>query len=107
MSSIPTQRLDIVEPAKANEEILAFARDLEAKGERAWFEVHYPKSEGLTDDELVFGDLDDHEDDEDDLDIDYAEQDEETFDAVEVIDGEIVTLPSYEKLGNPAEAQVK
>ena len=88
MSSIPTQRLDIVEADNANEEILAFARDLEAKGERPWFEVHYPKPEGMTDEE-------------------FAVKDAETFDAVEVIDGEIFTLPPYEKLGNPAEPAVK
>lgn len=88
MSSIPTQRLDIVEADNANEEILTFARDLEAKGERAWFEVHYPKPEGMTDKE-------------------FAVKDAETFDAVEVIDGEIHTLPPYAKLGNPTEAQVK
>lgn len=88
MSSIPTQRLDIVEPDNANEEILAFARDLEAKGERAWFEVHYPKPDGMSDEE-------------------FAERDAASFDAVEVIDGEIHTLPPYEKLGNPAEPAVK
>ncbi len=88
MSSIPTQRLDIVEPSNANEEILAFAQALEAKGERPWFEVHYPKPEHMTDEE-------------------FAVKDAETFDAVEVIYGEIHTLPPYEKLGDPAEEQVK
>lgn len=95
MSSIPTQRLDIVEADNANEEILAFARDLEAKGERAWFEVHYPKRD-------LPEDHPDHLTDEE-----FAEVDAETFDAVEVIDGEIHTLPPYEKLGNPAEPAVK
>lgn len=88
MSAVPTARLDIVEPANANEEILRFAADLEAKGERAWFEVHYPKPDGMSDEE-------------------FAKRDAETFDAVEVIDGEIHTLPPYELLGNPTEEQVK
>lgn len=88
MSSIPTRRLDVVEPELAVEETLAFASELEAAGERAWFEVHYPKPESMTAEE-------------------FAAKDAETFDAVEVIDGEIHTLPPYEKLGNPAEPAVK
>lgn len=85
MTSIPTHRLDVVDPADANAEILTFAAELEAKGERPRFEVRYPAPEGV--------DLDE-----------YAAADEETFDAVEVVNGEIRTLPPYSELRKAEEA---
>lgn len=81
-SKIPTESLSIQDPANANEEILSFAAELEARGERPWFEIRYPAPDYLTD----------------------AQQDEwraaqeEVFDAVEIVDGEIRTLPPYSEL---------
>lgn len=79
--NIPHQRLDISKDDVPNavDVILEFAKKLEAAGERAFFEVHYPKREGMTDEE-------------------FAKKDAETFDAVEVIDGKIYTLPPYSEL---------
>lgn len=79
MASLPTESLQIQDVERANEEILAFAQALVAKGQRPWFEVHYPN----------VGAMDDAE---------FRALDDATFDAVEVIDGEIVTLPAYAEL---------
>lgn len=66
--AVPTQRLTIQDPDFALGDIITFAAQLELAGERAWFEVWYP---GTTDND---------------------------FDAVEVKDGVITTLPPYAEL---------
>lgn len=75
----PTRRLDVVDVDNADAEIAAFAQRLIDEGERPWFEVWYPRPEHFdgTDEEW-----------------DAAQAD--TFDALELVDGEIVTLPPYE-----------
>ena len=79
---IPSHKLQIIATENANEEILAFARGLEAEGKRPWFEVRYPAPVGLTYEEIV----------------QFEDDQELVYDAVEVVDGEIRTLPSYEEL---------
>ena len=81
-SKIPTESLTIQDPANANEEILAFGANLAAEGKRPWFEVRYPSPEGLTRREH----------------IEWLAKQEATFDAVEIVDGEILTLPPYAEL---------
>lgn len=80
--NIPHQKLYISEEdvAEANARILEFAEKLEKDGERAFFEVHYPNDNS---------DLSDEE---------FALKDAATFDAVEVIEGKIYTLPPYSEL---------
>ena len=79
MALLPTEKLYIKNPAEANDEILDFAEALVLRGERPWVEVHYPKPEGV--DQVFFDSLD-----------------ADTFDAVEIIDGEIVTVAPYAEL---------
>jgi len=79
---IPTHKLQIIVPANANEEILAFAAGLVAEGKRPWFEVRYPAPESYTYEEVV----------------QFEDDQELVYDAVEVIDGEIITLPPYAEL---------
>ncbi len=86
-SKIPTESLTIQDPAHANEEILAFGAELEARGERPWFEVRYPSPEGLTRREHV----------------EWLAKQEAVFDAVEIVNGEIKTLPPYAELQGGAE----
>lgn len=76
----------IGDTTQANEEILAYAKTLQAQGERPWFEVYYPAPAHLTEEEAAqWRARQDH-------------LDGGTFDAVEVIDGEIHTLPPYSEL---------
>lgn len=85
-SKLPVARLRIIDTDKANEEILAYAELLVARNERPWFEVLYPAPDYLTDEEkAAWNDRQEH--------IDGG-----TYDAVEVIDGEIHTLPPYSEL---------
>jgi hypothetical protein len=77
--TLPAAKLRIIDSEQANDEILAFAAGLIAEGKRPWFEVRYPTPAGRDDAEW------------------QAEQ-EKVFDAVEVIDGVIVTLPPYAEL---------
>lgn len=79
---IPTERLDIQNAAEANEEILAFADTLMAEGKEPRFEVRFPSPDFLSEDEKKA----------------WLEKQEEVFDAVEVIEGEIRTLPPYAEL---------
>lgn len=78
---LPHRKLYIHTSAQASEEILQYARHLEVLGERPWFEVRY-SPEGLDPAEKA----------------DWLRKQEDVFDAVEVIDGEIHTLPPYEEL---------
>lgn len=79
---IPTSKLRIINVDNAVEEIYSFARTLTEQGERPWFEVRYPSPPHLSPAEY----------------IQWQKDQEDTFDAVEVIDGEIVTLPPYAEL---------
>ena len=76
---LPTAKMTVINVANANQEILMFAKGLEAEGKRPWFEVRYPAPPQL---------------DESDAEA-WRNAAELHFDAVEVIDGEIVTLPAY------------
>lgn len=82
MSAVPIHRCRVIDPGKAMEEIRAFLERLAAEGERPWCEVWYPAPE--------------HLDAADASDWDARQAD--TFDAVELVDGEIVTLPPYTEL---------
>ena len=77
---LPTHSLSIVEPIDSWElQMLSFAKHLEDQGERTWFEVRWPAPKDLSEEEKVK----------------WLAKQEEVYDAVEVIDGEIVTLPPY------------
>ena len=78
---LPTAKLRIIDPSNAQEEMLAFGRGLLEMGERPWFEVRWPRPEG-------------HEKSQEEWDRDQ----EETFDAVELMNGELFTLPPYAAL---------
>ncbi len=79
MSDIPTRRYTVRDPDHANEEIIAFLAGIEADGERPWFEVLYPAPPHIDADA-------------------WAERQEESFDALELVDGELRTLPPYAAL---------
>ena len=76
---IPTRRYRVIDSDNAVNEIRAFLEAMPA-GERKWCEVWYPAPDHRDPDEWE------------------AEQ-RETFDAVELVDGEIVTLPPYVEMG--------
>ena len=79
--TLPTARMRIIDPANAMEEMRAFGEGLLADGKRAWFEVRWPRPEG-------------HWKTQEEWDRDQ----EETFDAVELMNGELFTLPPYADL---------
>lgn len=79
MTDLPTRRLRVIDTENAVAEIEAFAQRLVDEGERPWFEVHYPRPTWF-----------------EGTDAEWHEAQRETFDAVELVDGEIVTLPPYE-----------
>ena len=79
---IPTRSLQITDASNWKEEMLAFASQLEHLGERAWFEVRWPVPEHLSQEDS----------------LNWILRQEDTFDAVEVINGEIHTLPPYVEL---------
>lgn len=79
---IPTRRCRVIDPDRAMEEIRAFLDALEAEGERPWCEVWFPAPEHLNDAEARA----------------WEERQADAFDAVELVDGEIVTLPPYADL---------
>lgn len=79
--AVPTKRLDVVDVDNADAEIREFAQSLVDAGERPWFEVWYPKPEHYA------GTAEEWEDAQ-----------SATFDAVELVDGEIVTLPPYAEI---------
>lgn len=78
---IPTRRFRVVDADNGMEEIRAFLESVAAEGARPWCEVWWPKP-------LFF----------DGTDAEWDERQAETFDAVELVDGEIVTLPPYVEL---------
>lgn len=84
MMEIPTEKLRIIDTENAVEEILAFARDLDAREIKPAFEVRYPPPETYTAEQRE----------------EWHQNQEDTFDAVyvEVRTGEIHTLPPYSEL---------
>ena len=80
--TLPTQRLQILDTDAALDEIQAFAARLIEAGERPWFEVRYPAPAHLSPEQAS----------------EWLVSQEGTFDAVEVVDGAIVTLPPYSVL---------
>ena len=83
---IPKRRCRVIDPERAMEEIRAFLDGLASEGERPWCEVWFPASEHLSTDEVLA----------------WEERQADTFDAVELVDGEIVTLPPYAELAGGA-----
>ncbi|UVG35178.1 hypothetical protein SEA_CECE_169 [Microbacterium phage Cece] len=81
-SKIPTEQLFINDRDNADIEILDFADQLVREGKEPRFEVRYPAPKALSKKEKD----------------EWLEKQELVFDAVEVVDGEIRTLPSYEEL---------
>lgn len=82
MSALPTRRCRVIDPDRAMDEIRAFLDGLVDEGERPWCEVWYPAPDHLHDVERVAWDS----------------RQSNTFDAVELVDGEIITLPPYAEL---------
>lgn len=78
--SRPTAKCVIDNVDNAGSEIFAFLGKLAAEGKRPWCEVHYPAPARLTPAEKAAWEL----------------RQLDTFDAVELIDGQIVTLPPYD-----------
>lgn len=85
-SPTPTASLTIKDPDAWEIEALALAAELIDKGERPWFEVRWPAPAHLTPAEQ-------HE---------WLAAQEKTFDAIELVNGEFVTLPSYAELRGEA-----
>lgn len=79
---IPTRKLQITNPANAVEEMIAYGNQLKVLDERPWFEVRFPVPEHLSDEEK----------------FEWIREQENHFDAVEIIDGEVCTLPPYKEL---------
>lgn len=75
---LPTRRCRVIDADNALDEIRSFLEST-PEGERPWCEVWYPAPE--------------HRDPEE-----WDREQAETFDAVELVDGEIVTLPPYEEM---------
>lgn len=84
-ANLPTRRCYVVNSDNAAEEIRAFL-DATPAGERAWCEVFYPAPDRLAPDEKAA----------------WEARQLDTFDAVELFDGELVTLPPYAELGGAA-----
>lgn len=78
---LPTLRFHVTDLDNAVSEITTFLQGI-PDGERRWCEVFYPAPAHLSGQERALWD---------------AAQ-EETFDAVELVDGVLVTLPPYEEL---------
>lgn len=85
---LPTERLYIEDAENAGVEILAFLGKLAAQGKRPWCEVFYPAPRRLTTGEKY----------------DWEARQLDTFDAVELVDGQVVTLPPYAELTKGASA---
>lgn len=86
MSNIPTAALTIKNPEQWEAEAFSFAAELIGRGERPWFEVRWPAPERLEPAEAQA----------------WLERQEETFDALEYVDGEFRTLPPYAELRGEA-----
>lgn len=79
---IPKRRCRVIDPDRAMEEIRAFLEGLASEGERPWCEVWFPAPEHLSVGEALA----------------WEQRQADAFDAVELVDGEIVTLPPYAEL---------
>lgn len=79
---IPSAALTVTDPDNWEEEATNFAAELIVRGERPWFELRYPAPAHLPLAEQ-------HE---------WLARQEETFDAIELVAGEFVTLPPYAEL---------
>lgn len=82
----PTASLTITNPDEWEAEARAFADELIAQGERPWFEVRWPAPPRLTGDEAA----------------EWLARQEQTYDALELVDGAFVTLPPYAELRGEA-----
>lgn len=82
MANIPTAILTIRDEDNWQEEMLAYARTLKGIGERPWFEVRWPAPVRLSEEQAAA----------------WLERQNEIYDAVEVIDGVVHTLPPYAEL---------
>lgn len=78
---LPSRRCRVIDPDNAVDEIRAFLEATPA-GERAWCEVFYPAPARLTAEEKA----------------EWESRQDDTFDAIELVDGELVTLPPYSEL---------
>lgn len=79
---LPTHRIRVIDPLDAAAEIRAFLEGLVAAGERPFAEVFYPAPAHLTPTEKAA----------------WEARQLDAFDAIELIDGELVTLPPYAEL---------
>lgn len=79
---VPSERLIIENPENAGSEILAFLGNLAAAGKRPWCEVFYPAPARLSPEEKAA----------------WEARQLDTFDAVELVDGDLVTLPPYAEM---------
>lgn len=79
--TLPTRRCRVIDPENAVEEIRAFLEATPA-GERAWCEVWYPAPAHLTPEQKAK----------------WEAAQPDAFDAVELVDGALVTLPPYSEL---------
>lgn len=79
---IPTRRCRVIDTDRAMEEVRAFLDGLASEGERPWCEVWFPAPAHLNASERRA----------------WEQRQADAFDAVELIDGEIVTLPPYSEL---------
>lgn len=81
-SLLPTHRIRIVDVDNAMSEIRVALEALAAAGERPWAEVFYPPPADYSHDAKAA----------------WEEGQATAYDAVELVDGEIVTLPPYLEL---------
>lgn len=86
-SKTPHRRLMIQDRDNWEAEARAFAALLAEQGERPWFEVFYPAPEHLDEEEQTWW-----------LERQANLDGVGTFDAVELVDGQFVTLPPYTEL---------
>ena len=84
---IPTRSLTIQDPDNWEAEAREFAAQLVAAGERPWFEVRYPAPARLTEAEQAEW-----------LDRQESLEGKGTYDAIELVDGQFVSLPPYAEL---------
>ena len=73
--------------AKVGSKIFAFLGNLAEQGKRPWAEIFYPPPARLAPVDRA----------------DWEARQLDAFDAVELVDGELVTLPPYAELVGPAE----
>lgn len=79
--NLPRRRCRVIDPENAVDEIRAFLENT-PEGERAWCEVWYPAPPRLTPEEKAA----------------WEARQADTFDAIELVEGELVTLPPYAEL---------